>query len=267
LTDHDVLDGVEEAQAAGETEGVEIVSGVEISTRSEYGEVHVLGLDVDASEESPLQVALRGQRKAREERAERILERLDTLGMPVAIAEVKALAGSGSLGRPHIAGVMMARGYVSSIEEGFTRFLREGGAAYVGREALSVREAITLIRQSGGLAAIAHPGLIRAGGFDGLERFLAGMIAGGLEGLECFTTAHDEGTTVACVGIARRLDLVPTGGSDYHGDQKPGVRLGSTRRGGRIPDAVLRDIRRRIARRREPGASSGAALEADPPVL
>lgn len=266
LTDHDVLDGVAEARAAGKAEGVGVVSGVEISTRAEPGEVHVLGFDVDPSEASPIQRALRVQRAAREERANRILEKLGALGMPLAIDEVKAIAGLGSLGRPHIAEAMMARGYISSVDEGFARFLREGGSAYAPREALTVPEAIALIRDSGGLAAIAHPGLIYRGDFGRLERFLAGLIEEGLEGLECFTTAHDEGTVQACVGIARRLDLVPTGGSDYHGEKKPGARLGWARRGHRVPEAVLDDIRTRIANRR-PGASPDAAMEADPSAL
>jgi predicted metal-dependent phosphoesterase TrpH len=266
LTDHDVLDGVAEARAAGQVEGVAVVSGVEISTRAEPGEVHVLGLDVDPSEVSPLQQALRTQRAAREERAIRILEKLEALGMPLTIDEVKAIAGLGSLGRPHIAEAMMARGYISSVEEGFARFLREGGSAYAAREALTVPEAIALIRESGGLAAIAHPGLIYGGDFGRLERFLAGLIEDGLGGLECFTTAHDEGTTQACVGIARRLDLVPTGGSDYHGEKKPGARLGWTRRGHRIPEAILGDVRRWIESRR-PGASPDAAMGANPRAL
>jgi hypothetical protein len=144
---------------------------------------------------------------------------------------------------------MLRRGYVRSVEEAFARFLREGGPAYVLRELLTPGEAVGLIREAGGVAAIAHPGLLRLPGTAALEAFAKSLAAEGLEALECFTSAHDTGTTTACVGIARRAGLIPTGGSDYHGDRKVGVRLGRTRGGGRIPYAVLADLRERLAAR------------------
>ena len=250
LTDHDVLDGLPEARATGEVEEVTVISGVEISAASEFGEVHVLGLEVNTEQGSALQCALRDQRKAREKRAAEIIDKLHGLGMPLPIRDVKAIAGVGSIGRPHIAAGMVARGYVSTVEEAFARYLKEGAAAYAGRKALTTPEAIALIRGAGGFASIAHPVFIRTGGGGRLEEYLKGLVDCGLEGLECFTSAHDEGSTMACVGIAKRLDLIPTGGSDYHGDSKPAVRLGQTRGGQRIPYAILADIRNRLARRR-----------------
>lgn len=262
LTDHDVLDGLPEAREAGAEEGVEIIAGVEISARSEYGEVHVLGLDVDAGERtgSPLQQTLARQREARETRARRVLDRLAERGMPLGMAEVSAIAGEGSLGRPHIASAMVAHGYVASIEEAFARFLKEGGEAYAPREALGAEEAVALIRDAGGFASVAHPGFIRTGGFEGLEALIRDLKEAGLEGLECLTTAHDRATTVACLGIARRLGLVPTAGSDFHGDRKTNVRLGRLRDGGRIPFAILKDIRARMGEReRAPGGGGSGA--------
>jgi len=249
LTDHDVLDGLEEARAEGAREGVEIVCGVEVSARMEAGEVHILGYEIDPSPDTPLQAALARLRAAREARTPRILERLQRLGMPIDLDEVKAIAGAGSTGRPHVAQAMVRRRYVRSVEEAFARFLKEGGPAYVTREMLTPGEAVALIRGGGGLAAIAHPGLLRFGGTGDLEAFTKSLAGEGLDGLECFTSAHDAGTTQACVGIARRLGLLPTGGSDYHGDRKTGVRLGRTRGGGRIPYAILSDLRERLAAR------------------
>ncbi|MDP3940227.1 MAG: PHP domain-containing protein [Deltaproteobacteria bacterium] len=262
LTDHDVLDGLAEAREAGREEGVEIIAGVEISARSKHGEVHVLGLDVSGGEapESPLQLVLARQRDARQSRAARVLEKLESLGMPLDLDEVRRISGEGSLGRPHIASAMVARGYVGSIEEAFARYLKEGGPGYAPREAVSAEEAVTLIRDAGGLASVAHPAFVRTRDHDELEAFLASLVDAGLEGLECFTSAHDEAATAACVRIARRLSLVPTGGSDFHGDRKTNVRLGRTRGGGRIPYAILDDVRERVACRRDAPAR-GAAVQ------
>ena len=251
LTDHDVLDGLPEAREAGAKEGVEIIAGVEISAQSQHGEVHVLGLGVEAGERagSPLQRSLARQREARKTRAQRILDRLAVLGMPLGMEEITVIAGEGSLGRPHIASAMVSHGYVASIDDAFARYLKEGGEAYASREALSAPEAIGLVRDAGGFASVAHPAFIRAGGFEGLEALLLGLRAEGLEGLECFTSAHDGAATTACLRIARKLGLVPTGGSDFHGKRKSNVRLGRLRDGGRIPFAVLKDIRARMGER------------------
>jgi predicted metal-dependent phosphoesterase TrpH len=249
LTDHDVLEGLAEAREAAAREGLEMVSGVEISTRGPAGEIHVLGYDIDAGEGSPLQPPLARQRVSRQTRMPRILERLERLGLPLTAEEVEAIAGRGSTGRPHVARAMVIRGYVGSVEEAFARFLRQDGPAYVDRDLMDAAEGIALIRAAGGLASVAHPGFIRLGGAADLETLLKPLVDAGLEGLECFTTAHDGATTALCVAIARRLGLTPTGGSDYHGASKQGVRIGRTRGGGRIPYAILADVRERIARR------------------
>jgi predicted metal-dependent phosphoesterase TrpH len=253
LTDHDVLDGITEARAAGATEGVEVIAGVEISARCRYGEVHVLGIEVNTGEGSPLGRALARQRRSRKERIPRLLEKLRERGMPIGINEVMEVAGEGSVGRPHVAEVMVQKGFVPNVDQAFSRFLREGGPAYVGRETVGVEEAITLIQESGGFAAIAHPGLIRTGGFTELGAFIRELATAGLDGLECFTSAHDVGTTATCVQIARRAGLIPTGGSDFHGDKKAGVRLGRMRDGGRFPYAILADVRKRLAQARVGG--------------
>jgi predicted metal-dependent phosphoesterase TrpH len=250
LTDHDVLDGIAEARAAGGREGVEVIAGVEISARCRYGEVHVLGIEVNAIDGSPLGRALARQCRSRKERIPRLLEKLRERGMPIGINEVMEAAGEGSVGRPHVAEVMVRKGFVANVDQAFARFLREGGPAYVARETVGVEEAIALIREAGGFAAIAHPGLIRTNGFTELGTFVRELATVGLDGLECFTSAHDAGTTAACVGIARRASLIPTGGSDFHGDKKAGVQLGRMRDGGRFPYAILADVRKRLAETR-----------------
>ncbi len=259
LTDHDELGGLPEARAAGAEEGVEIIAGVEISARSRHGEVHVLGLDVEAgeAETSPLQRALVRQREARKSRASRVLEKLEALGLPLSMEEVHAIAGDGSLGRPHIARAMISHGYVGSIEEAFARYLKEGGVAYAPREALTVGDAVELIRSVGGFASIAHPAFIGTEGEEETEDLLRGLLERGLEGLECFTSAHDRATTATFLRMARKLDLVPTGGSDFHGDRKGYVGLGRSREGARIPYAILKDIRERMSRR------EGGSLQAE----
>lgn len=254
VTDHDTVDGLEEALAAGERLGVEVVPGVELSLewtdRSSKGHepkdraLHMLGYFLDDSPTQELHdtlVELRGYRDARNEI---ILERLAELGYPLDLDEVARIANGGAVGRPHIATVMREHGYVASLAEAFDRFLKKGAPAYVDRRRLSLSEGMRLLRRSAAIASLAHPGIIPVDATE-LEHIVRSVAAEGVAGIECYYGAYDRGTERLCLDIAARTGLVATGGSDFHGTVKPDIVLGVGAEGRPIPDRVLDDLRER----------------------
>ncbi len=253
VTDHDSIDGVAEAAAAGGELGVEVVAGVEINLFHDQLTVDLLGYfpggPPGASRSGgELRTALIELRRARDERNARILERLAGLGYPIAPEELAAIAGGGAVGRPHIGEAMRRRGYVGSITEAFERFLARGAPAWVDRRRLTLSEAVRLVARADGLAVIAHPGIIRTDA-AGLARLVGEARRCGVDGLECFYPEHDEQMVARCLVLAATNDLVPTGGSDFHGETKPGVRLGQASGGRPVPDAVLAGLKARWAQR------------------
>lgn len=257
LTDHDVLEGLAEARSAGEQFGIEVIPGVELSLDwSEMlpdadvrGGMHLVVLWID-DVAGPLQDTLEDLRLGRDDRNHTILERLRQLGLDVPMEEVAARAGTGSVGRPHIAGVMVDRGYVPDIGSAFEQYLGNGAPAYVGRRRLTPPVALELARASGGVPILAHPYTL---GFDddaSLERTLERLREMGLVGVE----SHHSGTEPERRRIVRRmaarLDLLPSGGSDFHGSYKPGIEVGRGCGDLEVPSeflAALREQRRRVA--------------------
>jgi 3',5'-nucleoside bisphosphate phosphatase len=211
ITDHDTTDGLAEARsAAAAYPGLTIVPGLEINCDVEGGEVHVLGYGME-HEEAWFQDFLRGQRVERAARVQRIADRLAELGVPIDPAEVFALVKEGSPGRPHIAQVMIAHGYVKSMREAFDRYLRTGGPAHVPRKRLTPAEAVAIILKAKGIPVLAHPGV------GGKDELIPELIAAGLMGIECYYAEHSAGQLATYLEWCRRHDLVPTGGSDFHG--------------------------------------------------
>jgi predicted metal-dependent phosphoesterase TrpH len=238
VTDHDIVDGIEEALAAGERLDVEVVPGVELSVEWENRTLHLLGYFFCDLPTRELREALAELRHYRDVRNARILAKLSELGYPVEPEAVAAIADGGAVGRPHIGEAMRRRGYVSSIEDAFERFLRKGAPAYVDRRRLVVGEAVRLLLRSGGVGALAHPGIE-------LERIVRSVQAKGVVGLECYYGAYDGATRQLCLDIAARTGMVATGGSDFHGAVKPNVVLGVGPQGLPIPDRVLEDLKER----------------------
>lgn len=211
VTDHDSTEGLAEARAAAAScSGMTVVPGLEINCDVEGGEIHVLGYGVD--HEAPwFQDFLRAQRAERVARVHRIAERLAELGLPIDPAEVLALVKEGSPGRPHVAQVMVARGYVKSMREAFDRYLRTGGPAHVARKRLTPVEAVSIILHARGVPVIAHPGV------GGKDELIPELIGAGLAGIECYYSEHSAAQRSAYLELCRRHDLVATGGSDFHG--------------------------------------------------
>jgi 3',5'-nucleoside bisphosphate phosphatase len=217
ITDHDTIAGVAEAVEAGKQSGIEVIPGVEISTSDAGGEVHVLGLWVDPSDETFVR-RLKAQYEARYKRNELIIHKLQELGFQVTLSEAEAIAAerrSGkdrAVGRPHMAELLLRKGYVATIGEAFDRLLGEDGAAYIGVQRVSPETAVRWIHEAGGAAVLAHPGLYKAG--DELARRLAGA---GLDALEAAHADHDEALEARYKELAAALGLIATAGSDFHG--------------------------------------------------
>jgi predicted metal-dependent phosphoesterase TrpH len=175
-------------------------------------EIHVLGYFVDHAVPW-FQQFLREQRAERAARIHRIAERLGELGMPIDPAEVLALVQEGSPGRPHVAQVMVRRGYVKSVREAFDKYLRAGGPANVARRRLTPAEAVAIIRRAHGVPVLAHPGLADR------DSLIPGLVEAGLLGIEAHYAEHSAAQTAAYLELCRQYQLVATGGSDYHGPQ------------------------------------------------
>jgi len=226
LTDHDTQEGLQEAASAAEGSGLELIPGLELSLDFDRGGMHLIVLWLLPGS-SPLGDRLAALRAGRDERNLRIVEMLSKVGLPITIEEVEEEAGGGSVGRPHIAAVMMSRGYVPDIRTAFDLWLGSGKPAYVGRNRLDAEEAISLARESGGVPVLAHPhtlGITTAGEMADL---LARLRRAGLVGLEAVYPAYRRHEREGYADLARRFGLIPSGGSDYHGTYKPGLMLGS----------------------------------------
>ena len=213
VTDHDSTEGLAEAVAeAARHPALTIVPGLEINCDVDGAEVHVLGYFID-TEAAWFQDFLRGQREERVARVHRIAARLGELGMPIDPAEVFAIAKDGAPGRPHVAQVMVNRGYVKTVREAFDRYLRAGGAANVPRGRLVPVEAVQVIRRAHGVPVLAHPGLARR------DEMIPDLVRAGLMGIEAHYAEHSAAQTRMYEQLCVDLGLIATGGSDYHGLQ------------------------------------------------
>ncbi|MFP3914764.1 MAG: PHP domain-containing protein [Actinomycetota bacterium] len=252
LTDHDTLGGLEEAGTAAAGYGIELVPGVELSLdwsgfgpeTDEPGGMHLLVLWLE-EESGPLQDRLAELRRGRDDRNHSILERLAQLGLDVPMEEVMARAGEGSVGRPHIAGVMVDRGYVPDIASAFEQYLAQGGPAYVGRTRLRPHEAIDLALRSGGVPVLAHPQTLGYPDDARLEEAVRRLAEAGLVGMESHHAAVKAPRRRILRRMADRLGLAPSGGSDYHGTYKPGMEIGIGCGDLSVPDEFLEGLRRR----------------------
>ena len=219
LTDHDEVAGIAAAQACGERLGVRVLAGIELSVVDPQNddEFHLLGIGIDP-DSPPLRHRVAGLRLERSERARRILERLGRAGIEIDFERVERLSGGGSIGRPHVARALVEGGICRDHEEAFRRLLRRGRPGYVAGVGLRPREAIELVHSAGGLASLAHPPRSRgADGPGGLAAFVERIARLGLDALEIQHPAHRPGQVRRLRRLCRELDLIETGGSDFHG--------------------------------------------------
>lgn len=241
VTDHDSVASLPRAQAEGERLGIEIIPSIEISCLYEDVELHILGYFINA-EDPRLEATLRQYLTSRDDRNPKIIERLRELGCDLTYEEVKTFAGSATIGRPHIAQVLLRKGYVNSVSDAFDRYLTDGGPAYVPRVLPTPKEAIGLIRQIGGIPVLAHPVYTARiqKPFDHVCAMLKGF---GLMGIETIYSSHTQQQTDRFRSIAREHQLLVTGGSDFHGDSKPNILVGTGYGNLGVPADLLEPMR------------------------
>ncbi|MBX5451449.1 PHP domain-containing protein [Thermogemmatispora sp.] len=216
LTDHDSTEGLAEAAETAAQLDIDFIPGIEINTETPAGEVHMLGYFLHYQQEA-FQQALRTLRDARQRRGQRMVELLNEQGVAITWERVRELA-QGAVGRPHVAQALVEAGYAQSIEEAFARYLSKGCPAYVPRYKLSPQDAVRLIVSARGLPVIAHP--LELPGPEVLRQWLPELCALGLVGLEVYYGPYTPEQEALLLSLARQFDLIPTGGSDYHG---PGI--------------------------------------------
>jgi predicted metal-dependent phosphoesterase TrpH len=231
ITDHDTTGGIAEAQQAAEGSPV-VIPGVELSAEADGVDAHMLGYYVEL-DNADFQAALARFRDVRLERGRQIVERLTELGMPIHWEDVLAQADGGTVGRPHVARVLLQAGYVASVQEAFDLYLHSGGPADVARPQLSPAEAVALIHQAGGAAVLAHPGLV-----PDYILMVERLVNAGLDGIEIMHPSNSAIVRANLRGLAARYDLIITGGSDFH-------RMGDLLGAEQPPRQAIRALRER----------------------
>jgi predicted metal-dependent phosphoesterase TrpH len=254
ICDHDTLAGFDKAVPAAQAARLDLVCGIELSTKLETQPgvrpktVHLLGYFLNGPAPDSFRQWLGSIQQARRDRNRRLVEKLNRLGVAITLEEVEAI-GRNLTGRPHFAQVMLAKGYVSSVQQAFDEYLDESAKAYVYREEPSFAEGVRRIRQAGGLTSLAHPLRLmknRDGEFDAL---LAQLVETGLDALEVYYSEHGPQDVARFLDLARRYGLAVTGGSDFHGKAKPHIELGRGLAGNlSIPKRVLDELRARVSR-------------------
>ena len=213
ITDHDATNGLSRAmKKAQEYDSLTIIPGVELSTDVPNGEVHLLGYLMDYHDPG-FQSTLVQFRNAREGRGRKMVEKLCAMGLDIEWDRVLEIAGDGAIGRPHIAQALVEKGHIASVKEAFNKYIGRQGPAYVERSRLTPVEAVKLLAEVNGLPVLAHPGDIQD-----IDALLGDMKDAGLVGMEVYYDHYPEEMVNYLAGCARRFDLIPCGGSDYHGE-------------------------------------------------
>jgi len=241
LTDHDTVDGLADARAEGQELGVRVVAGIELSAVEGDIETHVLGLHLQDT--GRLDAQLHSLRAMRLTRAERIVSRLNELGVRVTLEDVLLQSGGGAVGRPHIARALVNDGWAADMRAAFDRYLGNGKAAFVAKDRLSIGDAIAMIHAAGGLAILAHPGQ------SGNRKRIETLVGLGLDGVEVRHPSHNSEDVARLLALVEHFRLTPSGGSDWHGVTEGGRTLGMMR----VPMAWL-DRQDRVVAERAPRA-------------
>lgn len=233
IADHDTLAGYDDAVLMAAESGLELVCAVELSTRpreakvqgKRQSSVHLLGYWLLSPPSNEFRCWLKSQQESRRRRNLELVAKLEQLGVPVSLSEAEVY-GRNQVGRPHFARVLCDKGYVSNLQQAFDLYLADEAKASVEREEPTIEEGIQRIAESGGIASLAHPVRLPQRGTE-LASLVKKLMDAGLQGIEVFHSEHSVADSAEYGELARRLDLIPTGGSDFHGENKPRIRLGS----------------------------------------
>ena len=237
LTDHDTLSGLPRFLASQAMVKTRLIPGLELSCRFLNMEIHILGLFIDPWDPQ-LQRHIDEMRRRREERNAGMIERLQALNIPITLEEVAELAPTPLLSRVHFAKALVQRGAAASRQDAFARIIGDGCPGHVPFQTLSPGEAVRWITEAGGVAVLAHPGRTASRGFRWEEAMLD-LKRLGIAGFEAYYSEYGPTEQRYFCDLARKLDLVPCGGADYHGASKPGISLGIGRGNLHVPDEVL----------------------------
>ncbi|MDR7856204.1 PHP domain-containing protein [Tissierella sp.] len=212
ITDHDTTTGIEFAiNHSKRYKNFEVIPGIEISCVYNDNEVHILGYFIDYNNKDIITITNK-LKSSRLTRGIEIVNKINQLGLDISLEEVKEFSGEEYIGRPHIARVMVKKDYVTDIQDAFNKYLDRGKPAYVERYKISIKETISLIKNAGGIAVLAHPGLLKD------KNIIDYCISLGIDGLECIHSKHSKSVVENLSIIARANNLIITGGSDFHGD-------------------------------------------------
>ena len=247
LSDHDTTEGIDEALEAGKKYGVEVVPAIEFSVASDT-ETHILGFYIDYKSDLMKNV-LESIFRVRRERIENTCKKLRALGFDVTMEEALKIAPTGIIGRAHFARIMMDKGYISSVREGFDKYLANGRPAYDGTQYLTAKQAVELINDLGGVSFVAHPHLIRLSDPD-LRAFLTELKTYGLSGIEGYYNEYTPEMQTYFQNLASELGLAVSGGSDFHAKMKPHIEIGIGQGNMEIPYSVLENIKKLVAEKR-----------------
>lgn len=246
LTDHDGLSGLQEAAATAAERNITFVPGCEVSCQFSPGTLHMLCYFAEPGE-GPLQDQLERLQDDRVHRNSRLIDRLIELGYPISLADVEEEAGGSTLGRPHFAAALVKKGLAPSYQDAFDNLLGKGAPAYIPKAFITAETTIEAATGSGTLAVLAHPLSLGLEPPE-VERTIAELAEAGLTGMECWYGRYSREEREGLLAIARRYDLVATGGSDYHGTFKPDLSVGTGRGDLDVPDSALEELTARRAR-------------------
>lgn len=239
ITDHDTFKGFDLAQSAAHRAGVELVCGIELSTKLHGHSAHLLGYFFNRDGLGDFRTWILDQQAARRDRNTRLIARLQELGFDITLQEVEA-RGRGMTARPHFAQIMLEKGYVTSYRQAFDEYLDESAKGYVYRREPQFAEGVAIIRQAGGIASLAHPVRVKGD----IPALMPELCESGLTAIEAYHSDHSETDTELYLGLARQYGLLVTGGSDFHGAVKPGVYLGTGLNGNlKVPEELLAPLR------------------------
>lgn len=245
LSDHDTVDGVREAVEAGKKLGVEVIPAIEFSVQSKT-ETHILGYFIDIENPDLLKM-LKEVVNLRIERNYVTCSRLNELGFDITLEEVRALAPNNFVGRAHFARVLMDKGYISSVKEGFDKYMSVGKYAYCEKQRLTSRDAIELIKKCGGISFLAHPHLTKLPD-DELKEFLVELKGCGLCGLEGYYTDYTPEMQEKYQSMAKELGLMISGGTDFHAKMKPHISIGTGLGNMKIPYSVIENMKKKCGK-------------------
>jgi 3',5'-nucleoside bisphosphate phosphatase len=246
ITDHDSLAGSREALIVGVPAELGFLTGVEISAEPPpsypgAGSIHILGYGLRL-DDPELNRTLEKLQDSRRQRNPEIIARLNKLGIPIRIEEVEGEAADGQPGRPHIAKLLVKKGIVKTIDDAFDRYLGNGKPAYVDKLRIESSQAIELINVAGGVPVLAHPCLLELDGKEQLDELLQEMMSMGLKGLEVYFSQHSPEQAREYAELARRHDLLMTGGTDFHGDIQPEIQMGVGKGDLLVPYALYKKL-------------------------